>query len=333
MKRSFVQRMLADYPNWHDKPFQLATAEIKNPYLVFEEFFERYSLTNLRVEMKEMMTDALRGEGNDDPTRYICFCENLEKLTEACYVLHHNVHDSANFLDEDETELPITQDDKSLPGDLEEENEENLRPALLQEIVRQDPLKGIHRTFYITDLEMLDEYLEDWVSIALCNEYSSYETASNRARLISYVAEVRRLFEALYALRETAEIKRFTGHERLSPGLFGDLRGAPEFKFLTVEQLQKPMTVVNAFYERFSYRYAWLELWDLLDAVISYEGDDPKPFRRLNILVDYDCMAALLLAGKLLSMDALQTIQEKNQSQTKSNSDVTTGDGSQATEL
>jgi hypothetical protein len=78
MKRSFTQRMLADYPDWHDKPFQLTSAEIKEPQTVFEEFFNRHSLVDLRTELKELLTDALNGSIIDDPTMYIGIFTNLE---------------------------------------------------------------------------------------------------------------------------------------------------------------------------------------------------------------------------------------------------------------
>lgn len=307
MKRSFVQRMLADYPDWHDKPFKLSTAEIKDPYIAFEEFFDRYSLDNLRTEFKELLTDALNGSNTDDPSMYIGICDNLEKLSEACYVLYKKETEKIDFLDENETAPPVAKGEGgALPDDMEDSGESwaITRPALLTEIAHDNPLKGIHRTFQTLELGALDECLKTWSSIALCNDYSSYDHATLRARLIIYTKELRRLFEALYALRETEELKRYTSRDRLSPGLFKDIRDAPEFQFLSTDELRSPIKVIVTFFEQFTYRYARLELWDLLDAVISYEGEEPEPVDLSDILVDYDCMAALLLSGKLLSMKA-----------------------------
>lgn len=305
MKRSFVQRMLADYPDWHDRPFLLTSAEIKEPRIALEEFFNRYSLDNLRTELKELMTDALSGGSIDDPTMYIGICTNLEKLAEACYVLYKKEFERTDFLDKDEvTPLVAEVMEGSLPDDMMDTDETWVlsRPALLLEIAHNDPMKGIHRTFQTSELEGLDECMETWCSIALSNEYGAYDHATLRGRLIAYTKEMRRLFEALYALRETEEIKRYTNQDYLSPGLAKDIRDAPEYHFLSIEERENPMEIVNSFFERFTYRYARLELWDLLDAVISYKGEEPTPVNLLNILVEYDCMAALLLAGKLLAV-------------------------------
>ena len=92
-----------DYPHWHNNPFLLTTAEIEDPYLVLEEFFSCYSLTNLRGEIWYMLTSIFENSKCvERPGSIIFLFRQLERLAEAALVLHRtkqNKFMSTNNLD------------------------------------------------------------------------------------------------------------------------------------------------------------------------------------------------------------------------------------------
>jgi hypothetical protein len=303
MKPTFVRRMLAHYPNWHEKPFRLSYSEIEKPYLVFEEFFERYDLENIRTELKEMLTDALADMMHDDPTMYVGLYDNLEKLVEACYVLYRSERDNYNFLEQEPDAAEIEEAEANNLHD-DDETEEIVRfekPISLIEITKKDSLKGIRQVFQTVNIDIIKDNLVQWFNIAMCDESGKYETPIERADLIVFVPKLERLYEALYAIRETERIKEYAGRDKLSPGLHGELCKDESFEKLSDEEIAKPNTVLTEFFKLFSYRYARIELWDMLDAAVTYDGENPEASDRLNLLLEYECMSALLYAAYKLN--------------------------------
>lgn len=313
MKPTFVRRMLAHYPNWHEKPFRLSYSEIEKPYLVFEEFFERYDLENIRTELKEMLTDALVDMMHDDPTMYVGLYDNLEKLVEACYVLFRSQRDNYNFLEEEFNEGEIEasetndiKDDNEAEDDEEEEMVRFVKPISLMEITKKDSLKGISQVFQTVNIDMINDNLIQWFNIAMCDESGKYETPLERADLIVFVPNLEKLYEALYAIRETERIKEYAGRDKLSPGLRGELCKDESFEKLSDEEIANPKSVVTEFFNLFSYRYARIELWDMLDAAVTYDGENPEAPNRLNLLLEYECMSALLYAAYKINSGSLR---------------------------
>ena len=82
------------YPDWHNKPLKLTLDEMANPWLVVQEFFTGYKLPELRELIKSLLLDAHRSE-EVSGTDYITFCEDVEKLAEAAWLLQQeNAHTS-----------------------------------------------------------------------------------------------------------------------------------------------------------------------------------------------------------------------------------------------
>lgn len=312
MKPNFIRRMLAQYPEWHEKPFRLSYSEIKQPALVFEEFFERYDLDNIRTELKEMVTDALSGALHDDPTMYIGLSDNLEKLVEACFVLHKQQWNETGELPAEKTGTEKL--DFHEFSDEEKPEEPGLlvrftKPVHPLEQIKKDIMKGIHQVFQILDLNKVNKNLASWFHMAICNKSGYYELASQRADLLVYLPQLQRVYEALYAIKETEAIKNYVGRESLSPGLRNELRKDGNFKHLSGEEITRPYQVLNEFFGKFSYRYAHLELRDLLDSAITYEGENPEPAEKLNLLSEYECMSALLFAAFQLNKRKTETLE------------------------
>lgn len=94
MKEQFKQRLLAEYPIWHDQPLSLTVSEIEDPKSVLDFFFTCYDLQDIRACLKELLHDSLRAEGAD-ATSHVSTHRDLEKLVEAVWVIHDQNNNSS----------------------------------------------------------------------------------------------------------------------------------------------------------------------------------------------------------------------------------------------
>ena len=88
MKEQLKNRLLTKYPEWHQKPLRLSIKEIEDPYKVLTEFFEIYSLPDIRACLKEWLTDAIMAP-EAEPPDHITTCDHIEKLVEAVSLIHN----------------------------------------------------------------------------------------------------------------------------------------------------------------------------------------------------------------------------------------------------
>ncbi|MBW0162193.1 MAG: hypothetical protein HYI21_10800 [Sediminibacterium sp. Gen4] len=86
MNPLFKEKIMADYPDWHYKPFRLTIAEMNNPHKVIDQFFDRYDLPQIRTCLKDMLYDAIWMDDNDAPM-HVATHDDLEKLIDAAWLL------------------------------------------------------------------------------------------------------------------------------------------------------------------------------------------------------------------------------------------------------
>lgn len=86
MNPQFKEKIMADYPDWHFKPFRLSIVEMNNPHKVIDQFFDRYDLPQIRTCLKDMLFDAIWMDDNDAPI-HIATQDDVEKLIEAAWLL------------------------------------------------------------------------------------------------------------------------------------------------------------------------------------------------------------------------------------------------------
>lgn len=86
MKENLRQKLLTEYPEWHDNPLKLSIAEIEDPYPVLDHFFQCYTLPQIRACLQELVYDSLRAEDTDAPS-HVTTHEDIEKLVEAAWVI------------------------------------------------------------------------------------------------------------------------------------------------------------------------------------------------------------------------------------------------------
>lgn len=107
MNTPLNKRILSNWPAWHQQPFRLTCNEINNPHHILKEFFTWYTLSDIRLCLKEWLTDALRAE-DVEALEYVTLHDNIEKLIEAAWVILGNESvEAIDTEDDTKTETPI----------------------------------------------------------------------------------------------------------------------------------------------------------------------------------------------------------------------------------
>lgn len=80
------------HPQWHDQPLRLSKEQMKNPALIFDDFFDSFHLNDVREILWDWMVEVVsspRSISNEPRQRnnHIFFYENIEILIEAAFML------------------------------------------------------------------------------------------------------------------------------------------------------------------------------------------------------------------------------------------------------
>lgn len=301
MKQTLRQRILSHYPTWHDKPMRLTLSEMEKPELVLDEFFDMYHLSSIRLELKQWLNDALSAS-DIYPMDCVTLHDYVEKLIEAAFVLH----EKSKIQKENEDNLG---DDTEEPPEVEDDvdEKEETKPSCptkhlrLLDKVKADPYSCLKETFHLFDLTDLKENQQTWLKVALSNDAGIYEEAKDRATLITFIDHLLPLLEAMYLINETYQMQEITGwKDKLPKGLRMEIEKNSKTTLLSGEQIHQPLSVLEDFFKKFTISYCRRELWDLLDAVISYEGVAIEGFSKINLLLYYECYLSLVEASWMI---------------------------------
>lgn len=101
MNEQLKERIITKYPEWHHNPFRLTITEIEAPYSVIGQFFECYTLPQIRACLKEMVFDAICMDDNDAPS-HVTTQDDLEKLIEAAWLIHQQELKKTSSIKEDQ---------------------------------------------------------------------------------------------------------------------------------------------------------------------------------------------------------------------------------------
>jgi len=77
---------------WHNQPLRLTEEEMKNPWLVFLDFFECFHLNDVRELLWKWLIEVVSSPNSisSEPlerSNHFYLYERLEALIEACYVI------------------------------------------------------------------------------------------------------------------------------------------------------------------------------------------------------------------------------------------------------
>jgi hypothetical protein len=311
MTPHFRLEKLTDYPEWHKKPFILNRAEMANPYAVLIEFFDRYDLSNIRVSLKQWLDDALNGMEAEAASHFYTH-ENVAKLSEAAWVIFQQRRQAkadesfGNTMENNEGGEPEEDNDP------EKERSRFVKWVIFPASLKATPIAYMKKVFEVMDLDGLLDIINRWQKIALTADYDRYDEAGERADLLDYCQGLCRLVEAAFVLQRKMECDTEGRVKReLSESIKLDLLNEEQTFKLSEEEISNPRTVIDKFFEVFSPPYARKELWDMLGCLAESKQEDLK---RLDLLLDYECVYAVLEATWLLHIqpeDIIQTSEEK----------------------
>ncbi len=135
------------------------------------------------------------------------------------------------------------------------------------------PLRGLWEVFSNYHLDGLKEELDCWEKLALCNDQSAYDEGATREDLVDFVQQLQRLIEAFHILNEQKNAdrkrKQLKGMPKDALTMIAEMNNP---LLLTYDEKKNPEAVISQFCKTFRWSYAQMELLDLLEAVISYEG-------------------------------------------------------------
>lgn len=136
------------------------------------------------------------------------------------------------------------------------------------------PFRGLREVFQNYHLDDLKQEIQRWQRLALCNDQSAYDEGCIREDLMDFIQELQRLMEAFHMLNERKnrhrKRKQLKGLSKQGRQMLAQMN-IPVL--LTDEEMKSPENVIKQFCKTFRRSYAQMELLDLLDAVITYEGD------------------------------------------------------------
>jgi hypothetical protein len=125
--------------------------------------------------------------------------------------------------------------------------------------------------------------LKVWYSMAMDNEAGNYCSVSkeDRERLSLFFGDLLKLIDLSLAVYLIRRIYKKTKIHPSRQGMFEEAEShflIPDddaFKLLNLieEELTDPLKVIGQICSRYDINYVRLELWELLESVVSYEGD------------------------------------------------------------
>ena len=176
------------------------------------------------------------------------------------------------------------------------------KPIRLLEKVNRHPLsclQEVYKTFHLSDIK---SELEEWFHVGLSNDNSAYEEGQQRSNLIRFNGELQILSEALHLVNKAHQPKGVKDWmEGLPPEIKNEIQQYNQPTKLSHEEMINPMQVVKQFCKAFTREYAIREMWDWLDAVITYEGEYPKAVYKGNIIIFYECLLCLIESAFVLN--------------------------------
>ena len=148
----------------------------------------------------------------------------------------------------------------------------------------------IFKNFHLGDFR---EEINLWQQLALSNNQSAYEDGCDREDLIDFVEQLHKLIEAFHCINNKMnhrqKKRRLKGLPKKTKKMLSKMNSPLS---LTEEEKNSPGLVITRFCKTFEQSYAKIEVLDMLDAVITYEGD--KTSYKGNLVLFYQHVHCLV---------------------------------------
>ena len=149
---------------------------------------------------------------------------------------------------------------------------------------------SLREMFTIFDLTDFNDEISFWLELSLTNGRAAYHEATDREDVMDFCKELIKLVEAFYliSVNKTTNTRRDAVH----PAKFKPINNKKRLPVTEQQPESLPVNSILQFRNMFTPAYAELELFDLLDAVITYEG--VKQVNRENLVLFYQCVRYLV---------------------------------------
>jgi hypothetical protein len=138
-----------------------------------------------------------------------------------------------------------------------------------------DHIKAIREVFENTTLSEIEYELRYWFYIAISNETSTYVDTTQRGNMVQFYHDLQNYLDA---------VSKYNNSHQLSS-----------------EQFQYNCLIIKRFCVTYDLSYARIELHDLLDSVISYEGRFTDNISTLDCLNYHLNILCLVEAGHIIT--------------------------------
>ncbi|HVX28519.1 MAG TPA: hypothetical protein VHB70_19375 [Parafilimonas sp.] len=156
--------------------------------------------------------------------------------------------------------------------------------------------RNLRALFNNFQLETCKDELNHWQRLALANDQSAYDEAYLREDLMDFIHALLKLVEAFWLIRQRHIYK---DKPKLCAGM------DKQVQYLDDNEIAKPKKVISQFCTTFKHSYAEIELLDLLDAVITYDGC--KKLYKGNLVLFYQWMKWLIYLAYKVDKTTLKT--------------------------
>jgi len=156
------------------------------------------------------------------------------------------------------------------------------------------PGESLREIFLTFDLKDFRDEIVFWLELSLSNDRGAYLEGKDREDVMDFCHELIKLVEAFYLLSITG-----TRHKKpktvISPAKRNISRKERQLLLIEPEEIEVPGKAIIHFRKMFSSSYVDLEMLDLLDSVITYEGI--KEVNRQNLVLFYQCVRYLIASA------------------------------------
>jgi hypothetical protein len=259
------------FPDYHSQPLRLTLTEIANPTSVIFEFFQAYHLPEIRFCLHNMLQDSMHKETLDSKEHYSTYIE-VEKLVEACWLIKESLREKkVQISDTLLHPIPTEILGKKVPW---------------IELAKQDPRLVIKEIFKHNSLSELRNLITYWQCFALTTDCTIYDETNQRKQLLLFNRGLNLFTEALCIINSK------NNNEEIN---------IDELKHLSKNQIAEPIQAIEEFFDKFPIVYIRRELYDWLEASLSFVGPWPDDFHQGNILNAYNIFLCLVESAIMLA--------------------------------
>jgi hypothetical protein len=265
---------MSGLPTWQYLPIRLNNHQLEHPLEVISEFFKCFHLPDIRKDLFDLYDYSTGQEGDTQKELFYTYIE-VEKLIEAVWVLMDRIN--KNNGEKFKLLNPV-------PPEILGKTPSQL------ELAKSEPTKVVFDIFEQYTLTEMRSWLKDWYFVATSGECNAYDEAENRKQLNILVTDLNSFFDALHVINSqiNTAVKQSTQDKIIH---------------LSRDQVLNPTELISSFFKKFPITYLRRELFDWLQASISFTNPWPENFHVGNVCGTYNIFSCLIESAWTLTIN------------------------------